>query len=72
MDTTRGEACLFRLFEEGVDLTATRVEDGGMEARRVREADEREQVVVVGNVVLAAAPGCGTCKGWDTLHKHNK
>ena len=43
-----------------------------MEARRVREADEREQVVVVGNVVLAAAPGCSTCKGWDTLHKHNK
>jgi len=69
LDATRGKACL---CEGGVDLTATMVEDGGMEARRVREADEREQVVVVGNVVLAAAPGWGTCKGWDTLHKHNK
>jgi len=45
-----------RLSKEGVDLMATRVEGGRMEARQVRGEDESEQVVVVEYVVLATAP----------------
>ena len=43
------------LSEEGVDLMATRVEGGRMEARQVRGEDESEQVVVVEYVMLATA-----------------